>query len=137
MQHPIVPERNSKGEPTRKQTEADTPEVLRIQQLRGELWLERSLNHLGNRLNDCLVSKATQRSAGGSSLALFEPAQRSVGATSSAALLPAQNTALDLEGEIFQTLVMQLNAALDSGVALALPNISTSDRSQEPGFKVC
>lgn len=124
-----MPERNSKGDPTPKQTEANTPELLRIQQLTAELWLEGSLNHLGERLNDCLASNATQRFAGAGSLTSVEPAQRNACGSSAGYVEP--------EGEIFQTVVMQLNIALDSGVALALPEISTSVRSQEPEFKVC
>jgi len=125
-----VPERNSKGDPTPKQTEANTPELLRIQQLTAELWLESSLNYLGDRLNDCLASNATQRNACGSSAGYVEPAQWNACDSSGDYVEP--------EGAIFQTLVMQLNIALEnSGVALALPEISTSVRSQEPEFKVC
>ncbi|MBF1988721.1 hybrid histidine kinase/response regulator HrmK [Fischerella thermalis] len=69
-----------------------TPTVLTtIQQLRAELWLERSLNRLQNRLNDCLVNLTSNQPTGAG------------------------------EAEIFQTVVNELNSILNnSKVAIAL-----------------
>lgn len=69
-----------------------TPTVLTtIQQLRAELWLERSLNRLQNRLNDCLVNLTSNQPPGAG------------------------------EAEIFQTVVNELNSVLNNGkVAIAL-----------------
>lgn len=69
-----------------------TPTVLTtIQQLRAELWLERSLNRLQNRLNDCLVNLTSNQQTGAG------------------------------EAEIFQTVVNELNSVLNnSKVAIAL-----------------
>ncbi|MER3492834.1 MAG: hybrid sensor histidine kinase/response regulator [Mastigocladus sp. ERB_26_2] len=84
QQYSSLPEQNS-------QVDA-TPTVLTtIQQLRAELWLERSLNRLQNRLNDCLVNLTSNQQTG-------------VG-----------------EAEIFQTVVNELNSVLNnSKVAIAL-----------------
>lgn len=77
-----------------------TPTLMTaIGQLRAELWLERSLNSLQSRLNDCL-----------------------------SAVFTANNT----EAEIFQTVVNELNNALNTTrVAIALEN------PQEKVCKVC
>jgi signal transduction histidine kinase len=84
QQYSSLPEQNSKVDAT--------PTVLTtIQQLRAELWLERSLNRLQNCLNDCLVSlTSNQQTVAG-------------------------------EAEIFQTVVNELNSVLNnSKVAIAL-----------------
>lgn len=63
-----------------------TPTLLKtIQQLRAELWLESSLNQLQNRLNDCLLSAC-----------ITVPQARAA------------------ETEIFQTVVNELNSAVDT-----------------------
>jgi len=96
-------------EPKSEQMGTNTPK-LTILQLKAELWLERSLNHLNDRLNDCLVSVTNQ------------------------------TMAAPTEAKIFQTLVTQLSVALENrGVALALlePNTSTSSLATAPLFKVC
>lgn len=72
--------------------------VAKMEQLRAELWLERSLNRLQNCLNDCLVS-----------------------------VLVTKEKSLVLESEIYQTLVNELNNALHCdhsrvGIALAQAN---------------
>lgn len=84
QQYSNLPEQNS-------QVDA-TPTVLTtIQQLRAELWLERSLNRLQNRLNDCLVNLTSNQPTGAG------------------------------EAEIFQTVVNELNSVLNnSKVAIAL-----------------
>ncbi|PMB24605.1 hybrid histidine kinase/response regulator HrmK [Fischerella thermalis] len=84
QQYSSLPEQNS-------QVDA-TPTVLTtIQQLRAELWLERSLNRLQNRLNDCLVNLTSNQPPGAG------------------------------EAEIFQTVVNELNSVLNNGkVAIAL-----------------
>lgn len=84
QQYSSLPEQNS-------QVDA-TPTVLTtIQQLRAELWLERSLNRLQNRLNDCLVNLTSNQQTGAG------------------------------EAEIFQTVVNELNRVLNnSKVAIAL-----------------
>ncbi|PLZ95065.1 hybrid sensor histidine kinase/response regulator [Fischerella thermalis CCMEE 5268] len=84
QQYSSLPEQNS-------QVDA-TPTVLTtIQQLRAELWLERSLNRLQNRLNDCLVNLTSNQQTGAG------------------------------EAEIFQTVVNELNSVLNnSKVAIAL-----------------
>ncbi|PMB01913.1 hybrid sensor histidine kinase/response regulator, partial [Fischerella thermalis CCMEE 5328] len=84
QQYSSLPEQNS-------QVDA-TPTVLTtIQQLRAELWLERSLNRLQNRLNDCLVNLTSNQPTGAG------------------------------EAEIFQTVVNELNSVLNnSKVAIAL-----------------
>ncbi|BAU05955.1 hybrid histidine kinase/response regulator HrmK [Fischerella sp. NIES-3754] len=84
QQYSSLPEQNS-------QVDA-TPTVLTtIQQLRAELWLERSLNQLQNRLNDCLVNLTSNQQTGAG------------------------------EAEIFQTVVNELSSVLNnSKVAIAL-----------------
>ncbi|WP_315786369.1 hybrid histidine kinase/response regulator HrmK [Fischerella sp. JS2] len=84
QQYSSLPEQNS-------QVDA-TPTVLTtIQQLRAELWLERSLNRLQNRLNDCLMNFTSNQQTGSG------------------------------EAEIFQTVVNELNSVLNnSKVAIAL-----------------
>jgi hypothetical protein len=71
-----------------------TPTLLStVEQLRAQLWLETSLNKLQNRLNDCLYSA-----------------------------LDTSKQFTNPEAEIFQALVTELNAALNtSKMALALP----------------
>ncbi|MBD2446111.1 response regulator [Nostoc sp. FACHB-152] len=85
QQYSSLPERNSQVD--------TTPTLLAtIQQLRAELWLERSLNKLQNRLHDYLLS------AGASTLQVEV-----------------------IEAEIFQTVVNELDVALNnSRVAIAL-----------------
>ncbi|MBW4557235.1 MAG: hybrid histidine kinase/response regulator HrmK [Trichormus sp. ATA11-4-KO1] len=84
-QYSSLPERNSQID--------TTPTVLTtVQQLRAELWLERSLNQLQARLNDCLLSACTTVPQGAAT-----------------------------EAEIFQTVVDELDRALNSiRVAIAL-----------------
>jgi signal transduction histidine kinase len=91
QQYSSLPERNSQID--------TTPTLLAtIQQLRAELWLERSLNKLQNRLNDYLLSIC-------------------------AANLQVEAT----EAEIFQTVVNELDIALNnSRVAIALAQPSAT-----------
>ncbi|MBE9050599.1 response regulator [Nostocales cyanobacterium LEGE 11386] len=78
QQYSSLPERNSQID--------TTPTVLTtVQQLRAELWLERSLNQLQARLNDCLLSACTTVPQGEAT-----------------------------EAEIFQTVVDELDRALNS-----------------------
>ncbi|MFH7027327.1 MAG: hybrid histidine kinase/response regulator HrmK [Heteroscytonema crispum UTEX LB 1556] len=85
QQYSSLPEQNS-------QVDAMPTLLATIQQLRAELWLERSLNQLQSRLNDCLLS-----------------------ACSTEKQLP------DAEAEIYQTLVDELNVALNTSLlAIAL-----------------
>ncbi|MBV9389803.1 MAG: hybrid histidine kinase/response regulator HrmK [Chroococcidiopsidaceae cyanobacterium CP_BM_ER_R8_30] len=93
---------------------------LKIQQLEAELWLEHRLNYISHHLSNCLTANAAQRSGAG-----FGNYIESI---------------QELEAEIFQTLVMQISAALENiGVAIALPETSNSGVSpaRKPGFKVC
>ncbi len=85
QQYSSLPEQNS--------TVDGTPKLLTtMQQLRAELWLERSLNQLQSRLNDCLLSVCSHVSQ-------------------------SKNT----EAEIFQTVVNEIAIALNSiTVAIAL-----------------
>ncbi len=93
QQYSSLPEPNS-------QVDATPTLLTTIQELQAELWLERSLNRLQNRLSDCLVSVFTNN----------QP--------------PAA-----IEAEIFQTVVNELNSALNtSKVAIALV---------QPQTKVC
>ncbi|QYX31426.1 hybrid histidine kinase/response regulator HrmK [Sphaerospermopsis torques-reginae] len=56
QQSPSLPEQNSQID--------GTPKLLhRIQQLRDNFWLQNSLNHLQNRLNDCLLAANMMQSA--------------------------------------------------------------------------
>jgi signal transduction histidine kinase/CheY-like chemotaxis protein len=85
QQYSSLPEQNS-------QIDATPTLLTTIQQLRAELWLERSLNQLQSNLNDCLLSACNT--------------------------LPQQRSS---EAEIFQILVNDLNHALNSSkVAIAL-----------------
>lgn len=85
QQYSSLPEQNSSVD--------ETPKLLTtMQQLRAELWLERSLNQLQSRLNDCLLSVCSNVSPPGTT-----------------------------EAEIFQTTVNELSIALNSmTVAIAL-----------------
>jgi signal transduction histidine kinase/ActR/RegA family two-component response regulator len=85
QQYSSLPEQNSSAN--------ETPTLLTtMQQLRAELWLERSLNRLQSRLSDCLLSLCSNVSQ-------------------------SKTT----EAEIFQTLVNELGMALNSvTVAIAL-----------------
>ncbi|MBV8884964.1 MAG: hybrid histidine kinase/response regulator HrmK [Chroococcidiopsidaceae cyanobacterium CP_BM_RX_35] len=99
-------------------------EVIKIQQLEAELWLERSLNRISQHLSDCLIANAAQRSAGGNSGSYIDT---------------TQELGIELEAEIFQTLVMQIDIALENiGVAIALPDTSNNGVSLaiKPEFKV-
>lgn len=83
QQHSSLPEPNSSVDAT--------PTLLTtMQQLRAELWLERSLNQLQSRLNDCLLSAYSTVSQ-------------------------CKTT----EGEIFQTVVNQISIALN-GITVAI-----------------
>jgi signal transduction histidine kinase/CheY-like chemotaxis protein len=74
------------------QIDANSTDLTTILQIRAELWLERSLNNLQNRLNECLVSAFT---------------------TNQQVVVP--------EAEIFQTVVNELHSALKTAkVAVAL-----------------
>jgi hypothetical protein len=85
QQYSSLPEQNSSVD--------KTPTILTtMQQLRAELWLERSLNQLQSRLNDCLLCAYSTVSQ-----------------------------AITTEAEIFQTVVNELSMALNSmTVAIAL-----------------
>jgi signal transduction histidine kinase/ActR/RegA family two-component response regulator len=86
QQYSSLPEQNS-------QIDATPTPLIQIQQLRTELWLERSLNQLQSRLNDCLIC------AGNTDL----QAKKAT------------------ETEIFQIVVQELDMALNnSRVAIAL-----------------
>ena len=95
QQYSSLPGQNS-------QLDANSSTVLTtIEQLRAELWLERSLNQLQSRLNDCLT------------LALSDEAQ--VPRTTN------EKQAGENEAVIFQTVVNELNAAINSNmVAIAI-----------------
>ncbi len=86
QQYSSLPEQNS-------QIDATPTPLIKIQQLRTELWLERSLNQLQSRLNDCLLG------AGNTGLQVKKAT----------------------EMEIFQIVVQELDIALNnSRVAIAL-----------------
>lgn len=100
---------------------ASNPQALQIQQLRAELWLERCLNELQRRVNDCLACAFTH-----------------------------QKTAPDAEAEIFQTLVQELSVALKTtNVAIAIKSASPTNgnetvnagkesaRVSETTFQIC
>jgi signal transduction histidine kinase/CheY-like chemotaxis protein len=85
QQYSSLPEQNS-------QVDAMPTLLATIQELRAELWLERSLNQLQSRLNDCLLSACS-----------------------------TEKQFSDAEAEIYQTLVDELNVVLNtSQVAIAL-----------------
>lgn len=110
QQHSSVPERNSEVDTTFRKT-ANTPEALQIRQLHAELWLERCLNQLQRRIDDCLVCALT-----------------------------TQKTDRESEAEIFQTVVKELSVALTTGsVAIVLADTAASDCSpvSEPAFQIC
>ena len=78
------------------EVDLDPKLVIKVEQLRAELWLERSLNRLQNRLNDYLVS-----------------------------VLVKQEKLSALESKIYQALVDELNGVFERSrvaVALAQPN---------------
>ncbi len=87
QQYSSLPEQNS-------QLNANSSTVLTtMEQLRAELWLERSLNQLQSQLNDCLT------------LALTKDKQPDVA-----------------QAQIFQTVVNELKIAIDSStLGLAIP----------------
>lgn len=96
QQYSSLPEQNS-------QVDATPTLLATIQQLHAELWLERSLSKLQNRLNDYLLSAC-------------------------ATTIQVEAT----ESEIFQTVVNELNIALNnSRVAIALA------QPQAPFAKIC
>lgn len=110
QQHSSVPERNLEVDATFQETSANTPEALQIRQVHAELWMERCLNQLQRRINDCLVCTTTQK------------------------------TTRESEAEIFQTVVKELSVALGSGkVAIALADTAASDLPcvSEPNFQIC
>ncbi|MEB3217065.1 MAG: hybrid histidine kinase/response regulator HrmK [Nostocales cyanobacterium 94392] len=104
QQYSSLPEQNS-------QLDADSSTVLTtIEQLRVELWLERSLNQLQNRLNNC------------QSLALTKDKQEIITA------------------EIFQTVVTELAIAINSSiVAIALEGRVPKAiiEPQQSAYKIC
>ncbi len=101
QQYSSLPGQNS-------QLDANSSTVLTtIEQLRAELWLERSLNQLQSRLNDCLT------------LALSEEVHN-------------DKQASENEAVIFQTVVNELNAAINSNmVAIAIA------QPQQTVCKIC
>ncbi len=106
QQYSSLPGQNS-------QLNANSSTVLTtIEQLRAELWLERSLNQLQSRFNDCLT------------LALSDEAQ--VPRTTNG------KQASENQAVIFQTVVNELNAAINSNmvaIAIVVP--------QQPVCKIC
>ncbi|MBW4645455.1 MAG: hybrid histidine kinase/response regulator HrmK [Goleter apudmare HA4340-LM2] len=112
QQYSSLPEQNS-------QIDATPTLLIKIQQLRAELWLESSLNQLQKHLNECLLSASTT--------------------------VPQPGAA---EAAIFQTLVNDLNSALNTSkvaVALFQPQASvgkvcyvssSSRRAQRPFLEV-
>ncbi|MFN6566283.1 hybrid histidine kinase/response regulator HrmK [Dendronalium sp. ChiSLP03b] len=119
QQYSSLPEQNS-------QKDAPPKDLIKIQQLRAELWLERSLNQLQSRINDCLLSACTTVIQSGSS-----------------------------EAAICQTVVNELDSALNNsrvaftqcavGIALFQPqetvricyvSLSSSPGSQSPLIEV-
>lgn len=109
QQRSSVPERKLEIDATSEKVFTKNPEALPIEQLHGELWLERCLNQLQHRVNDCLVCVTNQKTT-----------QESV-------------------AEILQTVVQELSIALGSGVAIALADTHASDLScvSEPTFRIC
>jgi len=111
QQDSSMPEGNGEAYANRENTAANTPEALEIQQLRGKLWLERCLNQLQHRINNCLTYTFT-----------------------------TEQTANQSEAEIFQAVVNELSLGLGTcPVALVFAETSGSDRSSksEPDLKVC
>ena len=110
QQRSSVPERKLEIDATSEKTLTTNLGALPVGQLHGELWLERCLNQLQQRINDCLVCVTTQKTA-----------QESV-------------------AEILQTVVQELNIALGSGVAIALADTPASDILScvsKPAFRIC
>ena len=98
QQRSSVPERKLGIDVTSEKTLTTNPGALLVGQLHDELWLERCLNQLQQRINDCLICVTTQKTA-----------QESV-------------------AEILQTVVQELNIALGiRSVAIALADTSASD----------
>ena len=115
QQYSSLPEQNS-------QLDANSSILTTIEQLRAELWLERSVNQLQSQLNHCLA------------LALsFEQAK--------AKTKDRQNTQTAItKTEIFQTVVNELKIALDFNVvALTAPAVVSIAiaQPQETVCKIC
>ena len=110
QQRSSVPERKLEIDATSEKMLTTNPGAVPVGQLHGELWLERCLNQIQQRINDCLVCVTTQKTA-----------QESV-------------------AEILQTVVQELNIALGSGVAIALADTPASDILccvSKPAFRIC
>ncbi|MGB3654292.1 MAG: hybrid histidine kinase/response regulator HrmK [Rivularia sp. (in: cyanobacteria)] len=108
QQYSSLPGQNS-------QLDANSSTVLTtIEQLRAELWLERSLNQLQSRLNDCLTLALSK-----------EPRIRKT---------TNDQQASENEAVIFQTVVNELNVAINSNiVAIAI----VQPQPQQPVCKIC
>ncbi len=89
QQYSSLPERNS-------QVDATPTLLTTIEQLRAELWLERSLNQLQCRLHKCLISDSTS----------------------------SENSQV-LEAKLFQTAIDELDSALNSSLVAMLPSVTT------------
>lgn len=110
QQHSSVQELNLEVDATPEKTHPFTREALEIQQLGAELWLERCLNQLQRRINDCL-----------------------------ACAFKTQKTAASV-AEIFQTVVQELGVALGTdSVVIALASTAASDlpSESEPTCQIC
>ncbi len=89
QQYSSLPERNS-------QVDATPTLLTTIEQLRAELWLERSLNQLQCRLRECLISDSTS----------------------------SENSQV-LEAKLFQTAIDELDRTLNSSLVAMLPSRTT------------
>lgn len=110
QKHSSVPESNLGADSTFQNLSASTPGALQLLQLQTELWLERSLNQLQLRINECLVCAFTN-----------------------------QKTARESEAGIFQAVINELSVALGISVAIALADNAASEHSliSKPTCQIC
>ncbi|MEL7241164.1 MAG: hybrid histidine kinase/response regulator HrmK [Cyanobacteria bacterium J06573_2] len=119
QQYSSLPEQNS-------QLDSNSSTVLTtMEQLRAELWLERSLNQLQSRLNHCLT------------LAMSYKQSQSFAKGHSPLTTPCQQNIETKQTEIFQTVVNQLSIALSSGIVSSLVSGKVAIAIIQPQANTC
>ncbi|MEO0686089.1 MAG: hybrid sensor histidine kinase/response regulator, partial [Cyanobacteria bacterium J06649_11] len=113
QQYSSLPEQNS-------QLDSNSSTVLTtVEQLRAELWLERSLNQLQSRLNDCLTLTTSYAQS-----------------TASAREHPTLTIFYE-RAEIFQTVINELNIAFNSTIVAFSEPVEVAIAIVQPQTTVC
>ncbi|AFY58768.1 signal transduction histidine kinase [Rivularia sp. PCC 7116] len=124
QQYSSLPEQNS-------QLDNSSIVLTTVEQLRAELWLERSLNQLQTKLNDCLTSALfhTRATSVSSATHKEQPPQR---------IKNKQNSQIAItQAEIFQTVVNELYGLFSSSVVAFVAPTAIAIAIAQPEDAVC